>query len=305
MVESTLQPSRFAVVVSGKSRQGSKGGEIVEDFPTPPLWIEETGSPQEMERAIHRAIEDAVEVLFVGGGDGTIRLAAEQLVGSDIVLAILPLGTGNSLAREIGIPLSIPEAIDFHLNQSVRKSIDVAFANDNMFVTVATIGLTAAIVENLEAKNKKVLGRLAYFPALLSAIRFRTAFTIQIESKAGNFRGRVWQFVAANTRLHGGPFQTTENAAIDDGKVSIYVVKKRGPWDLFKFGLALAGSRHTELDSTWAIDAETATVTLSKARKVILDGDPTYMRQISFRSNLKGLLVSAAPSSISDQQRSP
>ena len=209
-------------------------------------------------------------------------------------MSILPLGTGNSLAHELEIPMNLQEAINFHLSEAVPRKIDVGLFGDDVFVNVATLGLTTNIMEQVQQSNKGLFGRFVYLPAIGRACAQTRSFQIKVETEAGNYEGRALQFVAASTRFHGGPFPVSAKASIDDGKLSIYVLTNKEENSLWRYGLALLLGRQTQLPEVWTVEAEHAKVTLIAAKLFVVDGDPSRASVAEIGIKTQALMVSAA-----------
>ncbi len=286
---------RFAVILNAKARQGKQLAATVEnELGELAEFIVLATKPNDQKVAIERAKKEGIENVWIGGGDGSVRAAAGHLVDTDILLSILPLGTGNSLARELEIPMKLEDAIKFHLEDAVERKIDVGVFGDDVFVNVATLGLTTNIMEEVRKSNKGLFGRLVYLPAVSRACAETRSFKIKVETDAGNFEGRALQFVAASTRLHGGPFPVSEKASIDDGKLSIYVLTNKRENSLWRYGVALLLRRQTQLPEVWNVEAKQAKVTLIAAKLFVVDGDPSRASVANIGIKKQALLVSAA-----------
>lgn len=289
---------RFSVVLSAHARSGGELADRVRE-----RWGEDaadfcvTESADAFDKALSRAKNDGIETLIVGGGDGTVRRAAQALRGTDIQLGILPLGTGNALAHELGIPIAPEEAMEFFETQAVPARIDAGLFNSEVFVNVATVGITSRIVEAIANSPKGRFGRLVYIPALFRAVRFARSFSIRIESDGETVHERAVQFVAASSRQHGGPFCVTESASIKDGLLSVYLVKRGDRSTLFRYGLGLLTGKHTELPAVWSAERSRVRVSLMKSRRFVLDGDPTSAKEADIRIEAGALLALVSPDS--------
>lgn len=217
-------------------------------------------------------------IVLIGGGDGTLRRAV-QIVKSSVRMGIVPLGTGNALAHELEIPINPEQAIEYAFSKAIERTVDYALFDNQCFVTVATFGLTTQIAKFVRNSPKGLFGRLVYLPALIRAVRFARQYPLSIHTDADKFEGTVIQCVIANTKLHGGPFRVTENAAIDDGKLSIYAVEAASRRELFQYGLSLIRGKQTTLPTVWSSESERATLELSAPRDFVLDGDPVRIRK--------------------------
>lgn len=264
----------IAVIIGSRSRAGHKAFHQIRDTFGKDLGsIVETKRPHDLQRAIDLAKKHGAKVIAVGGGDGTLRIAAPSCIRNEMTLGIIPTGTGNALARELGVPLNPIRAIEFIVNEGKRRRIDVGFFDQHMFLTAATCGLTSKISMKLESINKGVFGRLAYLPAVMRAIREARPYQITIETPDGNFSGRVHQFVATASRTHAGPFRTTLDSENDDGLLSIYAVEASGKRSLLRYGIGLIRGSHVNQPNIWTIETARATVTLNRVKRFVLDGD--------------------------------
>lgn len=249
----------------------------------------------DMEKAILRAEAEGIKELWVGGGDGTIGRVAKFLMGKSTVLGILPLGTGNALARELGIPIKTDSAISFLQNDAVAMPLDLATCNDRAFITIATLGITTHIAEELKSEAKRRYGRLAYLGAFWRAIKAFRTYHVVIEADGKHFAGRVAQVVVSNSRLHSGPFAVTDNASASDGLLSIYAVAQEDRRGFFKFLWAFLRGRQTQLENVWSTEAQRVTITCRRRQKFILDGDPYKAQRVEIQSVRHAIQVFARP----------
>lgn len=290
-MESKSRLADVAVIVQTGSRASRGVAErIREEFGEELLSVTESDSGNSFEAAAERAHAAGAKVLAVGGGDGTIGKAADVCIKYDLALGIIPTGTGNALAHELGIPIDPIRALGV-FEKALERRIDVGLANDRRFVTVATLGVTSKVAESLAQMNKSFFGRLAYVPAVVKAVREARYVHMTIEADGKRFEGRTMQLVVASGRLHGGPFPTTAEAAIDDGRLSVYAVATHGKWTMLRYGLYLFQGKQQQLPEVWSAEAKSVEVRLRKKRKFILDGDPQPAKIMRFRSEARVLRV--------------
>ena len=221
-------PKQAILVVNTQSRSGAEafaqavallgeaGIELVETHPI--------DDPGRLVKAVRKAV-GAAPMVIVGGGDGTLSTTIDHFKDRDTVFALLPLGTANSFARTLGIPLDLPGAVDVIAN-GIPRRIDLGCINGDYFANTAAIGLSPLIARTVPHKLKKYLGRVGY--ALWAAkvgIQFRS-FRLTIDS--GDAHASVW---ATEVRIaNGGYFggvELVEDAEVDSGEIIVQVVTGR------------------------------------------------------------------------------
>jgi YegS/Rv2252/BmrU family lipid kinase len=176
-----------------------------------------------------RAIaERGDELLVVGGGDGTISAGASALIGTETALGILPLGTLNHFARDLGIPAELDEAARLIARRPERR-VDVAEMNDRIFINNSAIGLYPLMVVDRDAQQRR-LGRSKRLAMIVASIRTLARFRHQrLTLTVNDEKERVdtaLLFVGNNDyRIDiGAPGQ---RESIDDGRLSVFVMRKK------------------------------------------------------------------------------
>lgn len=197
----------------------------------------------EVRSAIHRA-----PMVIVGGGDGSLSATADHFLGTEVVFALLPLGTANSFARTLGIPLDVEGAIDVIAHGEVRR-IDLAAIDGDYFLNNAALGLAPAVAESVPRGLKRSFGRLGYLLwAGWSAANFR-AFRLKVDD--GEHTHWLWATEAriANGRFHGG-VELIESADLQSGEIVVQAVRGRSlarlGWSYLTSALKVP-SRHESL----------------------------------------------------------
>ena len=221
-------PKQAILVVNAASRRGAEAFDQARDkliaAGVELIDARAVKQPKTLNGEVRAAIERAPMVI-VGGGDGTLSETIDDFLGKDTVFALLPLGTANSFARTLGIPLGIDGAVDVIAN-GTAKSVDLAAINGDFFLNNAALGLAPKVAETVPHGLKKTLGRMGYLLwAGWSAASFK-AFRLKIED--GECVHRMWATEAriANGRFHGG-VELIENADLHSGEVVIQAVRGR------------------------------------------------------------------------------
>ncbi|MGN6162159.1 MAG: diacylglycerol kinase family protein, partial [Marmoricola sp.] len=194
------------------------------------LWWETTEEDTGFRMAHEAAVAGASVVLAVGG-DGTLRAVCDELAGTGIPVGIVPAGTGNLLARNIGIPLYLRAAVDVGLNGQDRAIDMVRVSGDNMddatFLVMAGMGFDAAIMAGVNENIKKRVGWLAYVLSALKALMY-PAIRLDISVDDGPVtKHRARTVVIGNVGNLQGGMPLMPQARIDDGQIDVVLLNPR------------------------------------------------------------------------------
>jgi len=191
--------------------------------------------PEDLVPTVTAAVKGGAAMVIVGGGDGSLSSAVDELVGHDCVFALLPLGTANSFARTLGIPLDLDGAIAAIANGR-RRRIDLGIINGDYFANAAALGISPMIGETVPHNLKRYLGRLGYLLwAVRCMVRFRP-FRLIVDD--GTQQHSLWatEVRIANGRFHGG-VELIDDSSPDDGQIVVQAVTgknvSRLVWDWF------------------------------------------------------------------------
>lgn len=175
-----------------------------------------------------KALKDKADLIAVYGGDGTVQEVAEVLFQKDVPLAILPGGTGNLIAKELGIPTVTQSAIKLLISGNKVKKIDMGILNGEPFINRITSGLLADMVEGTDRSMKNKLGQIAY---LVTGIRRwrqtrRKSYDLNLDGR--QVRAKGISLVIANSGNVGiQNFSLLPTIAIDDSKLDVIVFKRK------------------------------------------------------------------------------
>jgi YegS/Rv2252/BmrU family lipid kinase len=224
---------RAALVVNTGSRTGTDAYKAARDRLTD-LGVPLTDTfpvtdGARLPETVHAAVEDGCDLVVLGGGDGTISASVDQLVGRQVVLGVLPLGTANDFARTLQIPFDVDQACDTIAHGKV-VDVDLGLAGDNYFVNVASAGLSVGVTRALSARLKSRLGPLAYPVATLRAYRQHEPFTARLEFPDGDNEpvevDDLLQVAVGNGRHYGGGNVVAPDAGIDDHTLDVYAIRR-------------------------------------------------------------------------------
>lgn len=241
-----------------------------------------TRDPKKLDQKVEQAIRKGTELVIVGGGDGTLSMVARHFANNQSTLGLLPLGTGNSLARDLTIVASVPEACKTILEGDTRP-VDLGYIGDDYFVNVATVGLTTRIVMHLDDQAKKRFGRAAYLFALIDGLLRVQAFHAKITTPQESMEFETLQIVIGNGRYHAGPFPLAPDAAITEGKLSIYALATTNRAAFFRLAWALRTGRHVDLPEVHSASASEGRLETKPSRKVVVDGEIAEATPVDFK----------------------
>ena len=255
-------PKEAVLVINAHSRKGRElFREAVEKLRATGIHLISAHAirkPKLMTPTVQEAVRSGAPMVIVGGGDGSLSCAVDELVDRDCVFALLPLGTANSFARTLGIPLDLDGAIDTIANGR-RRRVDLGVIDGDYFANSAAIGLAPLVSASVPAGCKKYLGRTGYLMwALYQMARFR-GFRLKVEEQGGETHElEALEVRIANGSFHGG-VEVVEEAEVDSGEIFIQAVignvKRQLAWNW-----AAAGRRRN-------ISECSATATAKRRRK--------------------------------------
>jgi len=228
----------------------ARGHQIVE----PP----DDADPGALSRAIV-ARRDDVDVVAVGGGDGTLLRAIAGLIETKLPLAVLPLGTFNELARTLGIPAEI-EAATALLDDGAPLAIDVGRVNGVPYFNEASVGLSTRVTRLQTPDVKRRLGLLAVPITTLRALRWARPMHLEIGSANGDTcRLRAVQLTVANSYRFGGVVENPE-ASLEDGQAWLYALDAQNFWHTVRILGAVALHRFAQAPEVVALKSARFTV---------------------------------------------
>ena len=283
---------RALLLVNRHARQGQKGlSEAIDQLQTLGLELieESTEDPQHLPDVIRR-YQHQVDLVIVGGGDGTLNAAVDGLVDTQLPLGILPLGTANDLARTLGIPTSLPEACEI-IAKGQSRLIDLGWVNGKHFFNVASLGLSVQITQQLTKEAKRRWGVLAYAATALQVIWQARPFRAEIRLNGESIKVKTVQIAVGNGRYYGGGMTVVHDATIDDQRLDLYSLELRHWWQMIVLLPAMRGGRHTNSRDVRALYGQEIEVHTSKPRPINTDGEITTYTPARFRVIPQALAV--------------
>ena len=233
----------------------------------------ETSKQEGAKTLAEKALRDGVDLLAVSGGDGTVMEVLSALVGSKTPVAVLPAGTGNLLSVNLGIPMTVPEAVDVALSGHPYQ-LDLAKTEEGRFFAIlGGIGLDARMIRDADREAKNKLGVFAYFWAALKNVPKRRTFVQITLDDHPPFRKRAKSVLIANMGRITGGLEAVPTAAPDDGLLDVAVLKAEtlGQW-LRLLSYALLGRTHEAPDLD-VYQAKVIVLETASSQPVEFDGE--------------------------------
>ncbi len=261
------------------SAQKNKIKLLVSKLPNAQLIF--TEYPGHATEIAQKAVKEGMEKVIAVGGDGTVNEVARGLMGSETALGIVPIGSGNGLARHLKIPLKMDKAIQFAVNQP-SKLMDVCFLNDIPFFCTAGVGFDALVAHEFAKQDSR--GLKTYARMALKSFR-----TYKSESYLFNnqFDKTAFAITFANATQYGNNAMISPKSKIDDGQIEMVVLKP------FPFGATpiigvrlfrgtLPNSRYIEMKSDNSFNLKS-----SKNFLIHFDGEPMTLNTNELEISIK------------------
>ncbi|MEM9770573.1 MAG: lipid kinase [Cyanobacteria bacterium P01_D01_bin.73] len=285
-------PRHGLLLVNPKSRRGAAAlGPAIAQLEAQGLEItfRSSRNPEDLPDIIERH-RDQVDCVIVGGGDGTLNAALPGLLGTQLPLGILPLGTANDLARTLGIPNDLTAACDL-IAKGYQHRIDVGLANNHPFFNVASMGLSVDITQRLTRAAKKQWGVLAYLWSAMQTVLHSKPFRATIETEDGKTRVRTIQIAVGNGRFYGGGMAIASDATIDDERLDLYSLETRRWWDIVNLLPAIYSGQLREVNQARTMESRSFRVTTSRPHSVNTDGEISTTTPVLFELQPRAIAV--------------
>jgi diacylglycerol kinase family enzyme len=235
-----------------------------------PVWLQTTPDDPGRGQA-RKAIDDGAELIFVCGGDGTVMACVTALAGTDVAMAVLPAGTGNLLAANLGLAGDIATGVQVALDGG-RRRIDVGAVGDQCFAVMAGMGFDAQMLQGTSDRAKKHLGWLAYVGGAVKHLRGRPMrVRITLDGGAPMPRRPRTVIVGNVGRLQGG-VRLLQEADPSDGKLDVAVLSPNSlsHWAALAWAVV---RRRPSVPLMETFSAERIEIVSNRAQARQLDGD--------------------------------
>lgn len=243
--------------------------------------IEVCARPKTLAQIVHQAIAAGADVIAAGGGDGTISTVANQLVGTDVALGVLPFGTLNHFAKDLGIPLDPRAAIEVVCRGAIKR-VDVGEVNGFYFINNSSLGIYPEVTR-IRERWRPLLGKWPAFAiGALAMLRRFPALALRLDIDGRRLRRRVpLLFVGNNSYSVEWP-DLGERERLDEGSLSLWLVREASRLALLRSAFSLLLGRLHLAPEIEASRVESLTVNSRRRRlrrlRVAVDGEVIRLR---------------------------
>lgn len=253
------------------------------------LMIRVTGYPNHASEIARHAVKKKFKFVITAGGDGTVNEVARELINSDTVLGILPYGSGNGLARELGIPLDTEKALNIILNANTRV-IDYGIANDHIFFCTCGFGFDAFVSDKFAEEKKR--GPLGYVRNVLESVVDFRAEEYELTYDDGKLTGKAFILTCANASQYGNEAYIAPGASMDDGKMNVSILKPLNALEIPQTTIQLFTKNIDKNSKMTSLLTRTLNIKRSKAGVMHVDGEPVHTgSEVNVEMIHKGLKV--------------
>jgi len=289
------------LIILNPAAQSDKASRLVSRLKglSQDIEIRLSAMPGDAEQLARTAVEEGFENIIAAGGDGTINEVVNGIAGvaagikERICLGILPVGTMNVFATELGIPLNSLEKAWNIITQGNVRHLDLPRAGSRRFVQLAGVGLDAEVVRRTTRESKKALGPLSYLLSL-AQVAGELPPPVTLECSEGIVRTGSFALFG-NGRFYGGPFKMFRKGSLSDGLLDVLVFKNQSPWDLLRYLHAILVGQHADLNDVEYFQSHEIAIRAEQPVPYELDGEMVGYLPITVTVDQGALPVFAPP----------
>ncbi len=257
------------------------------------VYIRITGYPGHATEIAREAVKKKYKYVITAGGDGTVNEVAKKLVNTDTILGIIPFGSGNGLARELGISMDAEKAIDVILQGNTR-TIDYGVANEHIFFCTCGFGFDAFISDRFAEEKKR--GPFGYVRNVLESVVDFKSDEYEITSDEGTIKERAFVLTCANASQYGNEVYIAPDANMEDGKMNVTILKPLKAHELPQTTLQLFTKNIDKNSKMISLLTSKLHIKRSRSGMMHVDGEPYETgKEINVEIIHKGLTVLAPP----------
>ncbi len=262
-----------------------------------------TARAGEAETLARTAVADGFTSIVAAGGDGTVNEVVNGIAGTGATLGLLPLGTMNVYAAELGLPANDLEACWQIIAQEQTRHVDLPSANEKHFVQLAGVGFDAQAIKETSRALKRSFGPLSYIVSA-AQIAARQPPRLRIESEHAVTEEGSFVLVG-NGRLYGGPFPFFKQAVIDDGLFDVLIFKRLSYLEIIRYMQDVLFNSQITAPEVEYFQTTSLRVTSEGDVPVEIDGELIGNCPVQFSIRAGGLRVFAPPVSKRSEREQP
>ncbi len=286
------------MIILNPAARGDRAVRLEEEIArvAPEAVVRATTQAGDAARLAREAVATGYAQVVAAGGDGTINEVVNGLAGSTTALGLLPGGTMNVFACELGLPRRLAECWEVIRAGNVRE-IDLPTANGHAFVQLAGVGFDAQVVQATSRQSKKSLGPLSYLISM-AQVAGRKPPRLRVELEAGAEEEGAFVLIG-NGRFYGGPFSVFTGARLDDGLLDLLIFRNLGYLDIMRYAHGiLFGGKHVNLRDVSYLRTPRLRVSAEEEVPVEVDGELIGTAPVEFGFHPTRLRVLAPPAPV-------
>jgi len=265
--------------------------------------LEQTSGGSEITDLALQAVRDNMDAFFVAGGDGSVNLSVAGLVGSRTALGVLPAGTTNVWAKELGLPgltytrwMALEESAQL-LAQGKTHWVDIGYCNERPFLLWSGIGLDGFIVHRLEPRSRweKHFSVVSYIARAVRHTGFWSGLDLQAVVDEEHISGRYLMAVISNIHLYaGGMAEISPQARLDDGIMDLWLFAGETVFETIHHAYDLFSGKHLHSDQARCVPFRSLHLYSDQIMDIQLDGEPmvsTHDVKVDVHSRALRILV--------------
>lgn len=230
-------------------------------------------SAEDLSLQARLAAEKRVERLVAAGGDGTFHHVMQGLVGTDCAMGLVPLGRGNDLARSLGVPQQLPQAVEVAMGGPIRR-IDVGQVEQQFFVGYCGVGFDSEVAHYVQQGKGPFSGQAAYVWGVLRTLAAFRPPIIRVEHDEGTYERAAMFAVVCNHSRFGGGMIIAPEARIDDGVLDLVVVEAISKLKLLRIFPKVYKGEHVGHPAVTLVKTRSARIRVDRPMIMASDGEP-------------------------------
>ncbi len=248
--------------------------------------IYETGKDDDVAAIVKKKLKDSFDLVIAAGGDGTVSSVAAALVNSGVPLGILPTGTANALAQDLGIPHDLVKAKALIDGNYSLRPIDVLQCGDAYYLLNIGVGLTSRLIKETNREQKSRFGYLAYIIAGLKNFIDNKPHQFFFSVDGVKNEAYAVEMLIVNSPVLGTSLlRIGQECRIDDGRIELFIMRPKGLFDYLKIAAGLVFKREKISPNITILHAH-RTITIDSDKELLVQGDGDIIAKTPIMINL-------------------